>query len=126
MKPQLIFDFYNTLYNPRTKTLFRGTIPFLCQLKKMYQLSLITTGGQNRKQLINKLGIAEYFFRIVICPRKSPKVFLKLIEKSSNALIIGDREEEEIYIAKLLKLSYIQVKPRLENPIKTITRQLLP
>ena len=126
MQSQIIFDFYNTLFNPKAKTLFGGTIPLLCQLKKAYKLSLITTGGQNRKQLINKLGIAKYFSRVVICPTKSPKVFLKLIDKSSNALIIGDRKEEEISIAKVLKLPYIQVTPQLENPVKTITSQLLP
>lgn len=124
MKPQIIFDFYNTLYDPKTRALFVGTPTLLDQLKKEYRLILVTTSGQNRKRQVNKLGITRYFSEIIICPRKSLKLFLELIKNNPDTTIIGDRKEEEISIAKLLKLSYIQVTPQLENPIKTITKRL--
>ncbi len=121
---QLIFDFYNTLYNPQTGRLFCGVISYLEKSKKANLLVLITAGGSKRRNLISSLKINKYFSQIIICKKKSVQVFESAIGKKLPAIIIGDRQDEEIVIAKYLNISYIIVNPLLENPIKTIERKL--
>jgi len=125
MKNQIIFDFYNTLYNPKTNVLFMGIPTLLRQLQPVYRLILVTVEGKSRQLQISKLSLNKYFSKIIVCPQKSVFVFQKLLREKSNTLIIGDRAEEEITIAQTLKLQFIKVNPELENPAKTIRNQLI-
>jgi FMN phosphatase YigB (HAD superfamily) len=118
----IIFDFYNTLYNPKTERLFRGTYPLLFRLRKKYNLVLITTGTSNRWETITNLRLFPIFSQILICKQKNISLFKDLI--TSNSILIGDRQEEEILIGKKLKSRTILVNPDNENPIITIKKFL--
>lgn len=124
MKPQIIFDFYNTVYNPKTEQLFRGIPSLLTQLKLQYQLILITTYSPDRKKQLSQSKLNQYFSKIIICPQKSSLVF-KRFARDSTTIVIGDRQEEEINIAQALGLQFIKVSPKLENPVETIRKKLL-
>jgi FMN phosphatase YigB (HAD superfamily) len=118
----IIFDFYNTLFNPQTGRLFDGTTGMLRLLNKQYKLVLITSGGKYRYQLINKLSLFPDFSQIIICKIKKADVYAGFI--SSNSVVIGDRIEEEIKIGKYLGAKTLLVNPDSENPITTIKRFL--
>lgn len=124
MKRVIIFDLYNTLYNPITGKLYRGSFPLLENISRFYQLLLITTYSPLRKRQVRNLKINPYFKNIIICKRKNLKVFRRLINKPKHFLIIGDRIEEEIAIGKKLKVETLLVNPKLENPITTIKKYL--
>lgn len=117
----IIFDFYNTLYNPKTRRLFRGTRPLLSALKSRFSLVLVTSGSLNRKQELDRLQLPRFFRFVVLCRQKNRIIFRRFIRKSQDTLIIGDREEEEILIGKRLGSPTLLVRPQLESPIATIT-----
>ena len=124
MKTKLIFDFYNTLYSPKTGKFFRGMSTLLNKLTTQYKLILITTSNPRREEQIRRLKLSRYFSPVILCPKKSLSLFRNYVDLTT--IIIGDRQEEEINIASKLKLQSIKVNPLLENPVKTIRQQLSP
>lgn len=129
----IIFDFYKTLYDSSNKSLFPGMKRMLFRLSKKFKLVLITTGGQKRKQIIEKLTISRFFETINIVHYKNQKAYLSCLEKfkvkPSQVLIIGDRKEEEINIGnqlgtKTILVNYQKMKKRggayVERKIRTL------
>lgn len=125
MKPQIIFDFHNTLYDPQTKKLFRGTRAMLYQLKQGYRLTLITTKSPSRASQIARSGLKPYFSKVVICSQKSTRIFQELSKNTGDTIVVGDNLAEELIIAQSLNLPAIRVNSQLENPIQTISNKLL-
>lgn len=124
METIIIFDYFNTLYNPLTKRLFPGTVTFLLELKEVADLYLITTENSSRKAEIINFGLNPYFKKIIFCIKKEPLTFSKLLKRKSRVVIVGDRIDEEIAIAKELNTPFVLVNPNKENPILTIKRRL--
>lgn len=124
MEKQIIFDFYNTLYNPKTGKLFRGVYKLLSDLRKNYRLCLITTTSKDREEQINRLKIKKYFAKIILCQGKTITIFKKVTKQFPNTIVVGDREEEELLIAKSLQLEAILINSFLENPCFSIRKSL--
>lgn len=120
----IIFDYYNTLYNPRTGKLFRGAIPLLEQLGSRFNLILITSGDNNRWQAIKELSLLPIFNQIILCKSKTKEVFSGFV--NPETIIVGDRQDAEIDIGKFLGANILLVRPEIENPIKTIRKFLKP
>ncbi len=125
MRKQIIFDYYNTLFNPKTGLLFYGVLEFLESLiEGKYTLNLITTEVKGRSAQIKSFGLNTYFSKILIVKQKNKSVFNKLIQNPATTLIIGDRFEEEINIGKSIGTRTLLVKPTKENPVKSINEYL--
>lgn len=124
MRKVIIFDFYNTLYNPKTGRLFRGSISLLKKLSNRYRLILVTTYSSERKKQIQNLRIMQFFNPTVICRIKTMLVYQKIISQFQSYLIIGDNLEEEIAIGRKLSVDTLVVDPSLENPILTIKKYI--
>jgi FMN phosphatase YigB (HAD superfamily) len=118
----IIFDFYNTLYNPKNGQLFRGSLMLLKKLKRNSKLILISTETSDRQNELTRLGLIPFFNQIILCKQKNLPLFQRLF--SPGTLIIGDRLEEEISIGKKLKLKTLLVDPKMENPIISIRKYL--
>lgn len=124
MQRIIIFDYYNTIFNPKTQALFPGTPRLLLDLKQKADLYLITTRNKKRKSEIIKLGIRSCFTKIIFCIKKKPSLFKKLLKDKGLVVIIGDRIDEEISVAKKLNYPFILVNSEKENPIVTIKKKL--
>jgi len=78
----------------------------LRKLSKNYKLALISCGGDERKKVIEKLGITEFFASIQIVLDKEEKQFKQVIRdlhcRPEEILVVGDRLEDEIKIAREL------------------------
>lgn len=120
----IIFDFYRTLFNPETETLFPGCTFLLKKLKKQFQLILVTTGRRGRRKQIAHLQITPLFSAMVVCREKNVELFKRYVSSPSRTLIVGDREESEISIGRRLNTRTLLVNPQQENPMTTISRYL--
>jgi len=95
----VIFDFNRTLYDPDSKSLVKGAIASLHQLKKAnYLLFLIGKGTSERADLINELGLSPYFEEIIVKEEKDLEDFQYLKNKYPQAVfyVFGDRVRKEI------------------------------
>lgn len=119
----IVFDYYNTLYNPKTGRLFPAIPSLLRLLKIRYALVLITTCSPNRKSEIQKLGLNRFFQRIVICSKKTRKIFRRFIQKPEESLVIGDRLEEEIRIGSQLGARTLFVNSNTRLTLINIAKQ---
>lgn len=120
----IVFDFYQTLYDPKLDSLYRGSISVLKKLKSKYKLILISTRSPDRQNQISKLEIESYFEKIILCPSKKLAIFKQIIKNPANTIIIGDNPQEEIQIGILLKCQTLKVNPNSENPAVTIRKFL--
>lgn len=124
MKKQIIFDFYNTLYNPKTEKLFKGSLTLLSKLKRKYRFVLVTTYSPKRLNQIAGLKLISLFQLIIICPKKDINIFKDLSIGFDETIIIGDRKEEEIFFAEKLNLRFLLVNPKLKNPYGVINKSI--
>lgn len=124
MKKIIIFDFNKTIYNPYEGCLYRGTYSLLQRLNKNYYLILVTTASPSRSINIQKLKLNKYFKKIIIVRRKNLNLYRNL-SIAKKTILIGDNLKEEIRIGKKLKLKTILINALLENPIRTIKKELL-
>lgn len=116
MKQIIIFDFYKTIFDPTTERPYWGVRPMLKKLSNKNYLILITTGDKKRKQLIKNLNFSMYFDEITICIRKTELMY----KNYQNPIIVGDREDEEIYFAKLLGFRFIKIDAEINKPYKSL------
>ncbi len=124
MKKTIIFDFNKTIYDPYEGCLYRGSYSLLQKLNKNYYLILVTTYSPSRYLEIEKFKLNKYFTKIFIVKRKNLNLYKNLSLKKP-AILIGDNLKEEIRIGKKLKFKVIIINALLENPIKTIRKELL-
>lgn len=123
-KEAVIFDFLRTLYNPDCQPLEENTIEVLEYLKgKQFKLYLIAKAAEKRLELINGLGIADYFQKILLVPKKTINDFGLCIfdahTKAENFSVVGDRVTGEITLENqlgMLTFWYKKDKFRRELP----------
>lgn len=135
MKKIIIFDFNRTLYDPDNDRLMCDARFVLRTLiRRGFLLYLVSRAGQSRKELIEGLGIGQYFSRIIIAKEKSKKDFQKIIAGGAIDLdlsfVVGDRVKQEIRIGNLLGMQtawvkagkFANEKPRkkIEQPTYTV------
>jgi FMN phosphatase YigB (HAD superfamily) len=125
MKKQIIFDFNNTLYNPKSGKLFPGIKRLLRNIQEKCFLVLITTSSPERLLEISNTKISKYFNLIIIIKKKGKAIYQQIAIDKSQTVIIGDRLDEEIAIAKQLGIPFIIINPLIQNPCRTIAQKQL-
>lgn len=109
----VIFDWKRTLYDPDLKILINGTEELLEYLKEQnVPLVLIGKGGDDMNEEVTRLGVKDYFQKIVFAQGdKDPNVFAAQIEGNpEDTLLIGDRVRSELEIGNKLGATTIWVK----------------
>ncbi len=134
MERVIIFDFNRTIYDPDSDKLVAGA-KFVLRtlLRRGFKLFLISRAQKSRRELINKLGLDEYFVRVVVTSDKNRGDFERFLSKKtdlSSSFIVGDRVRGEIAIGNKLNLQTVWVRsgkfadelPRsdIENPTYTV------
>ena len=104
---KIIFDFNRTIFNPETGTLYAGVVDLLILLSKNHDLFLISQNEPGRKENFQKLGISDYFKKIVFVEEKTKSVFEELSESAKDVMVVGDRLRGEILIGKQLGVTTI-------------------
>lgn len=108
----IIFDLIDTLYDPNSKKLFPDTLTTLDLLKNNFSLILVTDFKEDKKRLLDDLGLEKYFDNIIIS-NKSNNLFESILNgnsiRASECLVIGDNEKNEIQIARNLNLNYLVI-----------------
>ena len=135
MKKIIIFDFNRTLYDPDNGCLIHGARFVLHTLiRRGFLLYLVSRAGQSRRELIECLGIGQYFLRIIIAKEKNKKDFQKIIKGGginlSLSFVVGDRVKKEICIGNFLGMQTVWVsagkfaqekpKKKIEKPTYTV------
>lgn len=113
MKRIVIFDFNRTLFDPEEGRLIVGAKKVLKELiKKDFTLYLISR-NEERRSLIEKLGLNSYFEEIILKESKEMEDFDNLITEEVDRLssfVVGDRVEEEIRLGNMLDLKTVWFK----------------
>lgn len=128
MKRIIIFDFNRTIYDPDSKHLVQGAkLVLRTLLRRRFGLYLISRAGRSRRQLIENLGIKQYFVRVIVAREKSKKDLERIAARLSimrgSSFVIGDRVRSEIRIGNALGLQTVWVRAGKfadELPIKVI------
>lgn len=115
MKEVIIFDFYKTIFNPQTNRMYWGMKALLINLSVNNRLILITTGTSIREKQVQGTEIRRYFDRVIVCTKKTPRIY-KQFDAQMKPIVVGDRIEEEITIGKKLGYRTIQVMASMKNP----------
>jgi len=115
MKKIIIFDFNRTIYDPDSDCLISGARFVLrTLLRRGFSLCLISRAGKSRKELIENLGIGQYFARVIIAREKSKKDFERIAApmaiNRNLSFVVGDRVSKEIRIGNSLGLQTIWLK----------------
>lgn len=110
----VIFDWKRTLYDPDQQSLIRGATELLEYLKAHdVHMVLIGKGAQEMNDEVNKLGVREYFKKVIFAEgAKDPNVFAQEITKDDpkKTIFIGDRVRSELEIGNKLGATTIWVK----------------
>ena len=108
----IIFDLIDTLYDPNSKKLFPDTLTTLDLLKNNFSLILVTDFKEDKKRLLDDLGLEKYFDNIIISNKRN-NLFESILNgnsiRASECLVIGDNEKNEIQIARNLNLNYLVI-----------------
>lgn len=110
----VIFDWKRTLYDPDQQTLISGAVELLEYLKAHdVPIVLIGKGTQEMNDEVNKLGVREYFKKVIFAEgAKDPNVFAQEITKDDpkKTIFIGDRVRSELEIGNRLGVTTVWVK----------------
>jgi len=114
-----IYDFYLKLYE-KFITLYKDVIPFLKAVKGKYKIALAANGNSKRLQIfMKKFNLYKYFNNLIISsetPFRKPDRFMfeyilkKEKCKASEAIMIGDKQTNDISGAKSLGIRTILIK----------------
>lgn len=108
----IIFDFNRTLFDPEEGILISGSVEVLRKLAQNKKLALITTDLGKRDYLIKKLGIEQFFKKIIVTKYKNEQDFLvcckALKVKPNQVIVVGDRVKGEIMIGNKLGMLTVQ------------------
>lgn len=99
MRTAVVFDFNRTLFDPDAEALFPEALKVLGGLRDAgVPLCLVCKGGPDRRDLIERLGLPQFFERIVVTERKGAENFqeCKDLHPDCAWVVVGDRLEEEL------------------------------
>ena|ERR1700690_2209956 len=105
MKPQgdiaVIFDFNRTIYDPETKGMVPGTRELLDALRaRSIPLYLVSKAEESRPQVLEELGIADFFADTFFVERKDPALFFEILCRADvhpkEMYVVGDHLHKEI------------------------------
>ncbi len=109
----IIFDWKRTLYDPDSKILVAGAEELLATAQGLsIPLYLIGKGGEDMYAETKRLGIENYFTKIVFEEgAKEESLFVPFISSDpSTTVFIGDRIQSELAVGKSLGATTIWVR----------------
>jgi len=117
---KIIFDYNRTIFDPDTQELYSGAFELISVLSEKHELFLVSANEPGRKERLIKLGITDFFKKVVFTNDKSPELFREIIGEEKNVIVVGDRIWGEISAGN--QLGYITVwikqgKFSMEMPI---------
>jgi FMN phosphatase YigB (HAD superfamily) len=124
MQKAIIFDFNRTLYDPDTQQLMPDVLNVLRYLKQLgYKMFLIGKGTEERKTLIQDIGVAPFFDKIIVKDEKDFNDFLNLKNEypEHEFYSVGDRVKKEIKYSNQVGCKTIWLKRgkfAIEEPIE--------
>ena len=96
----IIFDFNRTLFDPLRNVPFTGALELILNLKKIFRLGLVSTGGESRVAKISESGLREHFDYIRVVEQKNEQVFLDFLKRFNfepqELAVVGDYLGDEI------------------------------
>jgi putative hydrolase of the HAD superfamily len=107
------------LYPHELESLYPQTVPLLEHLSKTYHLAVIANQSPGADERLERYGILRYFdfvinSAVVGLHKPDPRIFLLALEKAGceprEAVMIGDRADNDVYPAKLLGMRTIRVR----------------
>ncbi|MCF7834227.1 MAG: HAD family hydrolase [Candidatus Pacebacteria bacterium] len=107
---KIIFDYNRTIFNPDTDNLYFGVLNLLKKLSKKYELFLVSRNEPNRKYMLEKLNIKNYFQEIFFLEKKSKKNFQLIAKGTKNVVVVGDSISDEIQIGNQLGFITVRLK----------------
>ena len=117
---KIIFDYNRTIFNPDTNNLYDGVLGVLNKLSASHDLFLVSKYESRRKDTINKLGINDYFKKVILVKEKTLDIFSSLTEYDKNVFVVGDRVKGEIYLGNLLGFKTVWIKQgKFSNDVYT-------
>lgn len=117
---KIIFDYNRTIFNPDTNNLYDGVLGVLNKLSASHDLFLVSKYESRRKDTINKLGINDYFKKVILVKEKTLDIFSSLTEGDKNVFVVGDRVKGEIYLGNLLGFKTVWIKQgKFSNDVYT-------
>lgn len=101
MNKLIIFDFNRTIYDPDARALMPGAVELLRAARdKGYILVLLGKAAASREQLLEDLGIAQYFAETMLVDEKSDAILEGFAQRhnadKSISYVIGDRNQGEL------------------------------
>ncbi len=106
---KIIFDYNRTIFDPETGTLFLGVFDMLLRLAKSNELFLVSRNEPGREDVLDSFNIKKFFKRIEFTDNKNEELFLSMIGKDKNVMIVGDSIKGEITLGNKLKLITVRV-----------------
>ncbi len=111
--------------------LYPGAFEILKCLASLHELFLVSKEERGRKEVLESLGIKDFFRETVFTGKKTPEIFSAMVGDGKKVVVVGDRIKGEISIGN--KLNYITVwikqgkfqneipSHRIEEPSHTIS-----
>src|SRR3989344_1861732 len=100
MKRAIIFDFMRTLYDPMTAALYPGVSAMLENLHENRRLILYSRQEKSREELLEELGILEYFEATYFAEKKTADNLATILKKheieAEKCLVVGDMADAEL------------------------------
>ena len=115
MNKAIIFDFYRTIFDPETNSLDPGALEILGGLGRKHKLFLVSTGGKERKKLIDSFQLKRFFVKILVLEKEKRKEdFLYCLKgikcRLKETVVIGDALSSEIAVGKSLGMKTVWFK----------------
>jgi HAD superfamily hydrolase (TIGR01509 family) len=107
------------LYPSERDTVYPQATPLLERLSRRYRLAVIANQSLGAEERLERYGILKYFDFVlgsadVGFSKPDPRIFLLALEKAGcaphEAVMIGDRPDNDIYPAKLLGMRTVRVR----------------
>jgi len=111
----IIFDFNRTVYDPETNDFCLGALELFDVLgDRGIKIGVVSTGGEERQDLIKSLGIEKFIDYLKITNKKSEEDFNEVINlfgfNFDEVMVVGDRIFREIEIGNMVGAKTIWYK----------------
>ncbi|RJQ35255.1 hypothetical protein C4568_01390 [Candidatus Parcubacteria bacterium] len=97
----VIFDFNRTIYDPDRNDFIDGAEDLLRFLhEKQVPMYLVSKAEESRPQVLEEMGLANYFQKTFFVERKEPALFFEILRDTNlqpkDVYVIGDHLHKEI------------------------------
>jgi len=97
----VIFDFNRTIYDPDTGAMLSGAREVLDALRtRSVPLYLVSKADESRPQLLEEMGVKDFFTESFFVERKDPTLFFEILKRAGvhpkQMYVVGDHLHKEI------------------------------